>query len=153
MRTSARVLSMALLGLLAAACSESSTESSAESSDIGLSARAVQVQADGTQYSIAVDIENARLTPVWVSECYGLQRSRGGAWQAVVPLSVGCASGRWPIITAGSTAQRELSLLVQIADSLVAPQESLRAVFAASFVGSLGDGALVVFTPPFTLDE
>lgn len=130
-----------------AACESTSTETVFT----GIAAQVTSVTNDSDTYSVSVRLENSRPTSVWVSECYTVQRTQGGAWQDLTSLSAGCPTMDWPKLAASSAGQRVLSLPLRIADSLVTPQDSLRAVFGVSTVGPAGDNPRPVYSPPFTL--
>lgn len=131
------------------ACESTSTESVFT----GIATQVTSVTKDSVTYSVSVRLENLRPASVWVSECYTLQRSRGGAWQDLTSLSAGCPTSGWPILPGSSVGLRVLSLPLRIADSLVTPHDSLRAVFGVFSVGPSGDDARAAFSRSFTLER
>ena len=129
------------------ACESTSTEAVFT----GIATEVTSVTNDSVTYSVSVRVENLRPTSVWVSECYTLQRSRGGAWQDLTSLSAGCPTSGWPILAGSSVGLRVLSLPLRIADSLLTPDDSLRAVFGVSSVGPSGGDARAAYSRSFTL--
>ncbi len=136
------------LVMLLAACEATPTEAAFA----GVDAQVTSITRDSATYSVLVRVENSRTTSVWVSPCYTLQRSTGGVWRDLTSLSTGCPTVAWETVAAASTGQRELTLLVRVADSLVTTQDSLRAAFGVSTVGPWATDSRTVYSRSFTLE-